>query len=139
MSYEEKGNWVYLLVNVLTYGWYALTVLARSAEGPLVDVDYQSVLLRTIGISIVLSIVGRIFVAAVKPSDHHAMDARDKEINRLGEYVGGTVLAVAMIAPLAMTLREWEHFWIGNAMYAAFAFAAAIGTAIKLIAYRRGL
>jgi hypothetical protein len=97
-------------------------------------------MLWTIAIAIALSIVGRIAVAAAaKPSEADKSDARDKEINRFGEYVGGVVLAVSMLLPFGLAMAEVDHFWIANAMYAAFVLSALVSSPIKLIAYRRGL
>jgi hypothetical protein len=44
-----------------------------------------------------------------------------------------------MVVPFALTLAEFEYFWIANAMYLAFVLAALIGAVAKLVAYRRGL
>ena len=139
MSYEEKGSWVYLLVITGTYAVYVALVLSRAHGGPLAEVAYRSPMLWSIGISIGLSIIGRILIEIARPSDTHKLDARDKDINRFGEYVGGSVLAVGMLVPFALALLAAEHFWIANAMYATFALSAIVGTTTKLIAYRRGL
>ena len=39
----------------------------------------------------------------------------------------------------ALTLAEFEYFWIANAMYLVFVLSALVGAAVKLIAYRRGI
>lgn len=139
MSYEEKGEWVYLVANVLTYGAYLTIILGRAGSTPLAEVDYVPTMLWTIGIAIVLTIVGRILLEIAKPSDSYKADVRDREIGRFGEYVGGTFLAIGMLVPFVFALAEFDHFWIANAMYLAFALAALTGTTIKLVAYRRGL
>jgi hypothetical protein len=142
MSYEERGQWVYIVANVLTFGAYAAIVLGQAGSVPLTEVDYVPVMLWAIGIGIALSIVGRILVEIAAematPGDSHEADVRDRDIGRLGEYFSGTLLGVAMIVPFVLTLAEFDHFWIGNAMYAAFALSALVGTAVKLVAYRRG-
>jgi hypothetical protein len=139
MSYEEKGSLVYLFVVIGTYAGYVGVVVSRAGDGPLADVAYRSPMLWSMGISIGLAIVGRILVEILRPSDTHKRDARDKDINRFGEYVGGSVLAIGMLAPFTLTLLEADHFWIGNAIYAVFALSAVVGTTAKLVAYRRGL
>lgn len=139
MSYEEKGEWVYLVANVLTYGAYLTIILGRAGSTPLAEVDYVPTMLWTIGIAIALTIVGRILLEIAKPSDSYKADVRDREIGRFGEYVGGTFLAIGMLVPFVFALAEFDHFWIANAMYLAFALAALTGTTIKLVAYRRGL
>jgi hypothetical protein len=138
MTYEEKGAWVSLLAMIGTCGAYVAVVLGRAAGNSLAEVAYRSPMLWTMGISIALAIFGRIAVEMAKPSDTYKPDARDKEINRFSEYVGGSVLAIGMLVPFALVLLEAANFWIANAMFAAFALSAIVGTATKLVAYRRG-
>jgi len=139
MSFEEKGNWVYLLVSVVTYVAYLSVILGRAQNVPLTDVPYVSTMLWTIGIAIALSILGNIVVAISKPSEADKSDVRDKDINRFGEYVGGVVLAVGMLAPFGLALAESDYFWIANAMYLAFVLSAFTSSVVKVVAYRRGL
>jgi hypothetical protein len=138
VSYEEKGQWVYLVANVVTLGAYVAIVLGQAGGRPLTDVDFIPILLGAIGVAIGLSIVGRIILEVLKPSDTYAADVRDRDIGRHGEYVSGTLLGVAMLVPFGLTLAQVDHFWIANAMYLAFAVSAFVGTAVKLVAYRRG-
>ena len=57
MSYEEKGQWVYLIVGVLTLGGYVVFVAGQARAVPVADIDYVPALLLTIGIAIGLSIL----------------------------------------------------------------------------------
>jgi hypothetical protein len=139
MSYEEKGAWVYLVVTVGAYAAYLAVILGRADGIPLAEVAYVAPILWAIGIAIAASIVGRIIIEIARPSEDRSSDARDKDINRLGEYVGGLVLAVGMLVPFGLTMAEAEHFWIANGMYAAFVLSALVSTPVKLVAYRRGL
>jgi len=139
MSFEEKGTWVYLVVNVVTYAAYLSIILGRAENIPLTEVSYVSTMLWTIGIAIALSIVGHIAVAIAKPSEADKRDVRDKDINRFGEYVGGIVLAVGMLAPFGLAMAEVDHFWIANAIYLAFVLSALTASVVKIVAYRRGL
>ena len=151
MSYEERGQWVYLIANVLGFGAYASFILGRAGSLPLANDVYVPALLWTIGIAIALSIAGRIGVEIAariagemsgeiaSDDDEYTADVRDRDIGRLGEYVGGIVLGVGMIVPFVLTLAEFDHFWIGNAIYLVFALSAFVGTVVKLVAYRRGI
>ena len=147
MSSEERGQWVYLVAIVLTYGVYVAIVLGQADGGPLTDVDYVPLMLGAIGIGIVLAIVGRIVVEiaggiAAEMAGHeasHEADVRDRDIGRFGEYFAGTVLGVGMVVPFVLTLAESDYFWIANAMYLAFVLSAVVGAAVKLVAYRRGI
>jgi hypothetical protein len=142
MSYEERGQWVYIVVNVLTFGGYAAIVLGQVRTVPPTEVVYVPTMFWAIGVAVALSIAGRILLEIAgemaRPGDSHKADVRDREIGRLGEYFSGTVLGVGMIVPFALTLAEFDHFWIANAMYAVFALSALVGAAVKLVAYRRG-
>ncbi|GLZ40448.1 hypothetical protein [Actinokineospora sp. NBRC 105648] len=138
MSYEEKGAWVYLVASLGTYACYVVLLVGRWA-GDVGRVPYVATMLWAIGVGVGVSVVGRVLVEVLRPSERHRGDARDREINRLGEYVGGLVLGIAMTVPFALVLLQAHRFWIANGMYAAFVLAAAVGTVVKLVAYRRGL
>ena len=139
MSYEEKGQWVYLLATTVAYVAYLVILLGRAGSGsPLQEVDYQPILLWTVGLAVAGSIIGRIAIEIVRPSESQREDVRDKEIGRFGEYVSGVILGIGMVGPFVLTLLEAEHFWIANAIYLVFVVQAVVGTVIKLVAYRRG-
>lgn len=147
MSYEERGQWVYLVAIAITYAWYLVVTLGQLGTTAPADVDYQPTMLWAIGVSIALAIVGRIVVEIVggisaevagRDQDHGA-DVRDRDIGRFGEYFAGTVLGIGMVVPFGLALAEYDHFWIANAMYLGFAVSAVVGTVVKLVAYRRGL
>ena len=146
MSSEEKGQWVYLVVFVVTYGAYLVITLGQLGHTAPADIDYVPTMLWAIGIGIALVIVGRIVVEIVGRISSEVAgnvegqeaDVRDRDIGRFGEYFGGTVLGVGMVVPFALTLAESDYFWIANAMYLVFGVSAAVGAAVKLVAYRRG-
>ena len=138
MSYEEKGQWVYLAATTLAYGAYLVLMLGRAGTTPLPEVEYHPILLWTIGAAIVGSIVGRIAIEIVRPSEGHREDVRDRDIGRFGEYVAGMILGIGMVWPFVLTLIGADHFWIANAMYLVFVVQAIVGAVIKLLAYRRG-
>ena len=138
MSYEEKGQWVYLAATTVAYGTYLVLMLGRAGTTPLPEIDYQPILLLTIGAAVVGSIIGRIAIEVVRPSETHREDVRDRDIGRFGEYVAGMVLGIGMVGPLILVLIEADHFWIANAIYLVFVVQAIVGAVIKLVAYRRG-
>jgi hypothetical protein len=146
MSYEEKGQWVYLVITAVTYSIYVVLLLGRAGGRPLPEVDYVPIMLGAIGAAIAGSIVGRIGVEIIgrigaeitRAGTGQTSDIRDRDIGRFGEYIGGTILGIGMVVPFILAITEADHFWIANAMYLVFALAAVVGTTIKLIAYRRG-
>lgn len=66
-------------------------------------------------------------------------DERDREINRSGEYIGQSLVAIGGVAALGMSMAELSHFCIANSIYLAFMLSALLGSAVKVVAYRRGL
>ena len=138
MSYEEKGQWVYLAATSIGYSVYLVLVLGSAGTTPLPEVDYQPILLWTIGVAIAASIIGRIAIEIVRPSESYSEDVRDRDIGRHGEYRAGLVLGIGMVVPFILALVEVDHFWIANAMYLVFTTQAIVGAVVKLIAYRRG-
>ncbi len=147
MSNEEKGQWVYLVAIVVTYGAYLVITFGQLGGTTPAAIDYVPTMLSSIGIGIALAIVGRIVVEIVGrisaeisgDDDGHDADVRDRDVGRFGEYVAGTVLGVGMVVPFALTLAKVEYFWIASAMYLAFVVSALVGTVVKVVAYRRGL
>ena len=146
MSNEERGQWVYLVVIVVTYGAYLVITLGRLGQTAPADIDYVPTMLWSIGIGIALAIIGRVVVEVVSATraemaghgEGHDADVRDRDIGRFGEYIAGTVLGVGMVVPFLLTLAEFDYFWIANAMFLAFGTAAGVGAVVKLVAYRRG-
>jgi hypothetical protein len=146
MSYEERGLWISLTVTVGTYAAYVAIILGRADGTPLEDVSYVATLLWSIGIAIAVNIVGRVVVEIVssvarevtRRTEGARVDARDKEINRFGEYVGGVVLGALMVVPLILALADVDQFWIANAIYAGLVLSTCVSSVLKLIAYRRG-
>ena len=146
MSSEERGQWVYLVVFVVTYSAYLVITLGQLGQTAPADIDDVPTMLWAIGIGIALAIVGRIVVEIVgrisaEVAGHvegQEADVRDRDIGRFGEYFAGTVLGVGMVVPFVLTLAEFDYFWIANAMYLAFVVSALVGAVVKLVAYRRG-
>ncbi|MGP3954575.1 hypothetical protein ACTWPT_01155 [Nonomuraea sp. 3N208] len=139
MASEEKRAWVMLVVSVCGYGAYLAIILGRARTIPLTEVPYVAPLLWSIGGAIVASILLVIVVSMVAPSDVGKKDQRDREINRYGEYAGQSFLVAGGIAALVMAMAEWDHFWIANTLYLAFALQAVLGSIVKIVAYRRGI
>ncbi|HUF06975.1 MAG TPA: hypothetical protein VMP86_06265 [Candidatus Binatia bacterium] len=138
MSYEEKGQWVYLAATTTAYGAYLVLMLGRAGTTPLAEIEYQPILLLTIGAAIAGSIIGRMAIEIVRPSESYREDVRDRDIGRFGEYVAGMVIGIGMVGPFILALIGADHFWIANAIYLVFVVQAVAGTVIKLLAYRRG-
>jgi len=97
------------------------------------------VLLWTCGASIVANMAGRMLVEMARPSDSRRADVRDREIYRSGEYASRWFLVAGAAAAMLMAMAKWDYFWIANVIYLGFVLWAVGGSALKLVAYRRGL
>ena len=140
MSYEEKGTWIYLVVAVVGYTVYLSLVLPQVVGGTAIaDVDYVPVMLWTIGGAIVVTIVLRILVEIVFPSESTKGDVRDKEIDRLGTRVGSSFVVIGALGALVLAMLEADWFWIANVIYLCFVLSALLESITRLVAYRRGV
>ena len=139
MSYEEKGIWVYLVTSAAAYAVYLAIIVGRLASTPAAEVPYVSVLLWTAGASIVANTVGRVLVETASPSDSRRADVRDRDVSRFGEYASRWFLVAGAAAAMVMAMAKVDYFWIANVIYLGFVLWAVAGSALKLVAYRRGL
>ena len=139
MSYEEKGTWVYLVTSAGAYVVYLVIILGRLQTTPAAEVSYVPVLLATCLASIVAATVGRTLVETARPSDSRKRDVRDKEIYRFGEYASRWFVIGGAAAAFFMAVAKVDYFWIANVIYLGFVLWAVVGSAVKLVAYRRGL
>jgi hypothetical protein len=137
MSYEERNVWVFLVVAVLAYAAYVVVILSRARDTPLTEVAYAGPLLWSIGGAIVAGIVGSIAVALANHRDGHLKDQRDKEIDRLGERTGQSIVVIGALGAMVLALVEADWFWIANAIYLCFVLSAILGSVTKLAAYRQ--
>ncbi len=128
-----------LVVSVLAYASYLITVLGRAGGAPLVEVPYAAALLWTVGGAIVAAIVLHVVVSVVSPEGANQKDQRDREIGWFGERIGQSFVVVGGVAALLMSLAQLPHFWIANAVYLAFVLSAVLGSVARILAYRRGL
>ena len=149
MPFEEKVTWVNLVVGVAVPVAYVVVMLGRLGDASAADLSYRWPLLIAIGASIVLTIVGTIGAAigtAVSAElrgrsasdDIDRKDERDKQISRHGDLVGFYVSSGGMVGVLALTMLEYEYFWIASALYVSFAVGTLVGSAVKIAMYHRG-
>ncbi|WP_173924563.1 hypothetical protein [Agromyces sp. Marseille-P2726] len=138
MGYEEKGTWLYLVVAVVGFGVYLALLLPRLATSAVDEVDYVPLMLWTIGGAIVVTIIARILLEIVFPSEQTKPDQRDKEIERTGERVGNSFVVIGALAALIMSWFELDWFWIANTIYLCFVLSAILSSITRLVAYRAG-
>lgn len=149
MPFEEKMTCVSLVVAVVVPVAYILVMLGRLGDASAADVSYRWPLLVALGASVVLSIVGAI-VAAIgtaisaevrgkSASDEiERKDERDKQISRHGDLVGFYVSSVGMVGVLALTMLQYEYFWIASTLYLSFVAGTLVASVVKIASYHRG-
>ena len=138
MSSEEKRSWIYAVVGVGVAAVYFATVLSEVPGADVTRIAYVRPMLIAIGAGIGLGIVASIAAAIASPREAGRTDERDRQIHRLGEYVGFYVMSIAAIVPLVLAMAEAAHFWIANALYLAFVLATLASSIAKIVLYRRG-
>lgn len=149
MSFEEKLIWVNTVTTVIVTAAYAWIIGGQIAAGPVTNIAYQKPMIIALGAIVVLTIAGAIATAigtavAAEISGEGSLDdidrkdERDVYINRRGDRAGFYVASVFMFGILAMTMLEYPHFWIANAVFAALLAEGLTSNATKLVAYHRG-
>lgn len=139
MSFEEKRSWIYAAIAVVVPLVYALEMLRRLGDTDASEVAYIRPLITAIVAAMVLNLLANMVAGMFsRREDVDRKDERDRQIHRIGEFVGFHVMSLAAIVPLVLAMAEVDYFWIASALYFAFCLAA-LGSAIaKIVAYRRG-
>jgi hypothetical protein len=148
VPFEEKVTWVNLVVAVVVPVTYFAIMLGRLGDTSAADISYQRPLLIAIGASVVLTIVGSI-VAGIgtgisaelrgrSASGDLGKDERDVRISRHGDLIGFYVSSVGMVGVLALTMLEYDYFWIASALYLSFVVGTLVASAVKIASYHRG-
>lgn len=138
MSLEEKRAWIYAVVAFVVPVVYFVAILTQVPGRDVAQIAYVLPMLVAVVAAIVLNIVAHIVATMLAPRDVAPKDERERQIDRLGEYVGFYVMSVAALVPLVLAMVEAEHFWIANTLYLAFVLAAFTSSIVKIVAYRRG-
>lgn len=153
MTFEEKTTWVAAVVMAAVSAVYFWVVFSQVGDVPVAEIAYRSPLVIAVVATVVLTIIGSIATAigsaigaAISAEvtgigsvdDIGRTDERDADISRRGELVGYYVSSFGVVVVLGLTMLEYDHFWIANALYASFLLGTLVASAVKLVAYRRG-
>ena len=149
MPFEEKITWVNAVVAVIVPVVYFVIMLGRLGDTSAAGISYQWPLIIAIVASVVLTIVGSILAGIgtgisaelrgrSASDDIDRKDERDKQISRHGDLIGFYVSSVGMVGVLALTMLEYEYFWIASALYLSFVVGTLVGSVVKIASYHRG-
>src|SRR5687767_1839325 len=92
MSFEEKRAWIYAVIATVVPVIYFTIVLRQVPGEDVTGIAYVWPLLTAVGVAIVANIAATILAGVVSPREAGLADERDRQINRLGEYVAFYVM-----------------------------------------------
>lgn len=163
MTMSERSVWAYLVAVVVTSGVYLTLMVARLADGPVDEIAWVGPMLWTIGASVLgsvvltlaLTIAGTISAtitrsiasartgrrgrpAAPVVEIDAGSDARDKDIDLIGDHALVGVLGAGFVGALVLAMFDADAFWIGNLLFVFGTIGAIVETTIKIRLYRRG-
>src|SRR5262245_28957273 len=118
MTHQEKRAWIMLVVSVISYVTYTVVNLGRARGHQLPDVATSATLPWTIVAAITASIVADIVTSG--PRRSRLTDVRDRQIGRLGDYIGQSFVVIGATAGMLMAMAGWHRFWIANVIYLCF-------------------
>lgn len=140
MSYVEKNTWLFGAIAIAGYATYLVLLFSGLGERELADADYVPLMVGTILGAIAVGILGGIVLGILTPAgERTSPDVRDRDIERLGDRVGNSIVVIAALGALVLAWIEAPHFWIANALYLGFVVSALFATAARLGAYRQGI
>ena len=139
MAFEEKQAWAFGITAVVGYALYVVLVLNGAAGRPLVNAPYVTPLLWTTGLGIVAGIVSGIWFGIAARNDGLQADERDREIGRFGDHIGQSFVVIGGVSAMVLAMAEAPYFWIANVLYLCFVLSAVLGSAAKIVFYRRGM
>jgi NADH:ubiquinone oxidoreductase subunit 6 (subunit J) len=136
MTFQEKSNWVVLVVAVPTLLVYAALIVPQVLSRPLADVSWVQPLIVAIAGFVVANVLGNVAAAVSNPREADQGDERDQAIDRFGERVGNWLIVAGAIAALVLAMAMIDQFWIANSIFLGFLAAAIVSALAKIAAYR---
>ena len=163
MTMSERTVWAYLVTVIVTSGVYLTLMVTRLAGGPVAQIAWVGPMLWTIGSSVLGTVVltiagtiastitgtiarsvasgrlgpdGRAPVPVVEIDT--ASDARDKDIDLIGDRALVGVLGAGFAGALVLAMLDVDTFWIGNLLFVFGTVGAIVETTTKIRLYRRG-
>jgi hypothetical protein len=136
MTLEEMRAWARLVAAVGGYTGYVTVVLAGAHGRPLMEVPYAAALVWSVTASIVGATVVETVLRTANPKVSRIKDVRDRQISRLGDYVGQSFVVIGATAAMFMAVARLDQFWIANAIYLCFVLSAVLGNVTKVVVYR---
>ena len=158
MAMNERTAWAYLITVIVTSGAYLTLMASRLAGEAAEQIDWVAPMLWTLGASIVCTILLTILLTITGTLARSlrlgrsgpreapapcvdvdtATDARDKDIDAIGDRAGLGILGAGFVGALVLAMIDADTFWIGNLLFAFGTLGAIVESTTKLRIYRRG-
>ena len=136
MTFQEKSNWVVLVVAIPTLVLYVGLIVVPLLSKPLAELSWVQPLLIAIAGFVLANVLGNVVAAASNPRAADVSDERDQAIDRFGERVGNWLIAAGAITGIVLAMAMADQFWIANAIFLGFLAAAIVSALAKIAAYR---
>ena len=134
MAFQEKSNWVVLVVAVPTLLVYAALIVPQVLSTPLAEVSWVQPLVLAIAGFVVANVLGNVAAAVSNPREADLDE--DLAIDRFGERIGNWLLIAGAITGLVLAMAMADQFWIANAIFLGGLAAAIVSALAKIAAYR---
>lgn len=138
MSLEARIAVWQLLVAIAVGTTYVVLLLGRADGGPIAATEYGDLVAWTVGGGLVAAIAGSIVLSIAAGRDRRS-DMRDREIGRLADAVGASIVTIGAVAALILAILKVDHFWIGNAVFAALFLSGLLSAAARIAMHRFGV
>lgn len=140
MTFQEKSILITVAALVVTAAAYAVLLLRLAGGSPVVDVDYQPLLVGAVVLLAVIVAAGHVVAAVTAPADAtERADERERLIGWRGQSVGGYTLAVGVFVAICLAMVEVPWFWIANVLAGMWVLSEVVGGLVKLALFRRGV
>lgn len=136
MTFQEKSNWVVLVVAVPTLLVYAALIVPQVLNTPPAEISWVQPLILAIAGFVVANVLGNVAAAVSNPREADLSDERDQAIDRFGERIGNWLLVAGAITGLILAMAMAHQFWIANAIFLGGLAAAIVSALAKIAAYR---
>lgn len=141
MAFHERSSWLQAIISGAALLVYLIWVLPRLGSASVSRLDWATPMLWC-GVGglvafVVLTVVWGA-IARVREPGANASDRRDLEIDRLGTWIGQSLLVSGSAIALIITMLGGSGFWIGTVLFAGLTLSAFVAAVVRLVAYRKG-
>ncbi len=138
MSFREKTSWISLVLTLIGFGSYFVTLVYGETGGHAGHGYYIGYLIAVVVAITLIFIVSTAIVAAMAPDDANAaLDERDRAISHRAAYFSYFLLVVGVLAAMASYHIGHGAFWLMNGLLGAIVLSEITRYIAQIILYRR--